>query len=126
MKVLRFHVQVQQAHGEEKEERMENGNIWSWKSSSLRLKNMEEEEDKIPPPQTPQEPMEFLSRSWSVSASEISKALAEKKKIYQVPNNFLPHATIIPSQYSIIEPELAVKVNGLPSMLNNTSRKLQN
>lgn len=78
---------------------MENGNIWSWKSSSLRLKNMEEEEDKIPPPQTPQEPMEFLSRSWSVSASEISKALAEKKKFYQVPNNFLPHATIIPSQY---------------------------
>ncbi|GMJ04838.1 FORKED-LIKE5 [Hibiscus trionum] len=61
----------------------------------------------IPQPQTPKEPMEFLSRSWSLSASEISKALAQKHKHkqFQVDN---VNPTSFPD--SLVAPQIAGNV----------------
>lgn len=87
---------------------MEGDNAWGMKRNSFRYsENVGENQvakvvnnmPTIPQPQTPKDSMEFLSRSWSLSASEISKALVQKQKAFhpdQVKKNGIPETVIPP------------------------------
>ncbi|KAG5592880.1 hypothetical protein H5410_043394 [Solanum commersonii] len=76
---------------------MEENYLLGWKrnnDSDNWLMSVEEDEEmdvelpSVHQPQTPMEPMDFLSRSWSLSASELSKALAKNQKHYSFERKF--------------------------------------
>ncbi|CAH9086497.1 unnamed protein product [Cuscuta europaea] len=85
----------------------ESNRLLGWKkdASSHWLLSIEEDEEmkgclgSVPQPPTPKEPMDFLSRSWTLSASEISKALAHKYKLGAFDNK--PKPDVIPEADAI-------------------------
>ncbi|KAL8091244.1 VAN3-binding protein [Apium graveolens] len=82
---------------------MEGDHLMAWNKRSFSWINNadEEENEEVKVAETPQEPLDFLSRSWSLSATEISKALAQKnvQKQFIVDNNnpiLVPETVIAP------------------------------
>ncbi|CAN6910002.1 hypothetical protein Bca4012_078202 [Brassica carinata] len=103
---------------------MEGRSYLDWNESSTSLfgsENLEEELEvvtvraeevfsRIPQPQTPSESMKFLSRSWSLSASEISKALAHKQRQHQSLSTVSHNSPNLFFQDSAANPLMARKI----------------
>ncbi|CAG7873051.1 unnamed protein product [Brassica rapa] len=103
---------------------MEGRSYLDWNESSSSLfgsENLEEELEVvtvrtekafygIAQPQTPRESMKFLSRSWSLSASEISKALSHKQRQHQSLSTVSHNSPNVFFQDSAANPLMAGKI----------------
>jgi hypothetical protein len=85
-------------------ERNEDGYNMECSRDSFSMSGLQNIEEHLPmansvlsayaPPETPQEPMEFLARSWSISAVDVQRALAPVTSERQPPGQSSPESIL--------------------------------